>query len=43
MERQIKEKMIEFCIKRWAINPIDDNEADATHIFYYFCRKFNIV
>lgn len=35
--------MIEFCIKRWAINPIDDNEADATHIFYYFCRKFNIV
>ena len=38
-----KEKMFEFCIKRWAINPIDDNEADATHIFYYFCRKFNIV
>lgn len=37
-----KKKMVEFCIKRWGITPVDDNEADATHIFYYFCRKFNI-
>lgn len=37
-----KKKMIEFCEKRWNIEPIDDNEADATHIYYYFCRKFYI-
>lgn len=37
-----KKKMIEFCIKRWGITPVDDNEADAIHIYYYFCRKFNL-
>lgn len=37
-----KEKMVRFCIQRWGITPVDDNEADATHIFYYFVRKFNL-
>lgn len=38
-----KDKMIEFCQKRWGFTPCDDNEADATHFFYFFCRKFKIV
>lgn len=37
-----KQKMIEFCKSRWNIDPIDDNEADATHIFMYYIRKNNI-
>lgn len=37
-----KNKMVEYCIKRWGITPVDDNEADATHIFHYFCRIFHI-
>lgn len=34
-----KAKMIDFCIKRWGLVPVDDNEADATHIFMYYIRK----
>lgn len=37
-----KETMIKFCELRWHTTPIDDNEADATHIFYYYVRKFNL-
>lgn len=37
-----KKMMIEYCKKRWGIDPIDDNEADATHIFMYYIRKNNI-
>jgi Holliday junction resolvasome RuvABC endonuclease subunit len=37
-----KETMIFFCKRRWGIEPIDDNEADATHIFFYYVRKFNL-
>lgn len=37
-----KKMMIDFCIKRWGIQPCDDNEADATHIFMYYIRKNNI-
>lgn len=37
-----KAKMVKFCIKRWGFTPCDDNEADATHIYYYFCRQFHI-
>lgn len=41
--RADKQKMIEFCKKRWGIQPCDDNEADATHIFMYYIRKNNIL
>lgn len=37
-----KKMMIEYCIKRWGIEPCDDNEADATHIFMYYTRINNI-
>ncbi|MDR1089804.1 MAG: hypothetical protein LBL79_01900 [Prevotella sp.] len=37
-----KEMMIRFCKTRWKTNPVDDNEADATHIFMYYIRKFNL-
>lgn len=40
--RADKSKMVEYCVKRWGVTPVDDNEADATHIYYYFCRKFKI-
>lgn len=37
-----KELMVEYCKKRWRIEPIDDNEADAIHLFYNFCKLFQI-
>lgn len=37
-----KKMMIEFCKLRWHTSPVDDNEADATHIFFYYIKKFNI-
>ena len=37
-----KATMVRFCELRWKTNPIDDNEADATHIFYYYIRKFKL-
>lgn len=37
-----KAKMIRFCQLRWHTNPIDDNEADATHIFMYYVSKFHL-
>lgn len=37
-----KEDMIKYCKSRWKTEPVDDNEADATHIFMYYCRKFNL-
>lgn len=37
-----KKMMIDFCKTRWKTNPADDNEADATHIFMYYIRKFNL-
>ena len=40
--RADKEMMKNYCIKRWGIIPIDDNEADAIHIFMYYIRKNNI-
>lgn len=40
--RATKEKMVEFCKKRWKIEVTDHNEADATHIFYYTVKRFNL-
>lgn len=37
-----KKKMIDFCIKRWGITPVDDNMADATHIFKYYVRIYKL-
>lgn len=37
-----KKKMIDFCINRWGITPVDDNMADAVHIFKYYTRIYNI-
>lgn len=37
-----KEKMIEYCKKRWNIDPVDDNMADAVHIFKYYVRIYKL-
>jgi Holliday junction resolvasome RuvABC endonuclease subunit len=37
-----KKKMIEYCKRRWGIEPIDDNESDAIHIYMYYVRINNI-
>lgn len=37
-----KKKMVEFCHSRWHTNPVDDNEADATHIFHYYVRIYKL-
>ena len=37
-----KEMMMKFCQLRWKTTPVDDNEADATHIFFYYIKKFNL-
>lgn len=37
-----KAMMMDFCRKRWKTDPVDDNEADATHIFMYYIKKFKL-
>ena len=37
-----KKKMVKFCKLRWKTEPVDDNEADATHIFMYYVSKFHL-
>lgn len=37
-----KDKMMEFCCKRWQIEPGDDNEADAIHIFFCYIKRFKL-
>ena len=37
-----KEAMMHYCRLRWKTDPIDDNEADATHIFMYYIRKYKL-
>jgi Holliday junction resolvasome RuvABC endonuclease subunit len=37
-----KEMMVKYCKIRWKTNPVDDNEADATHIFMYYVKKFKL-
>lgn len=37
-----KAQMIEYCKKRWHIDPIDDNEADAIHIYMYFVHRYKL-
>lgn len=37
-----KEDMILWCKKRWGRVPVSDNEADATHLFFYYLKTFDI-
>ena len=37
-----KDKMMEFCRERWQIEPGDDNEADAIHIFFCYIKRFKL-
>lgn len=40
--RADKKKMIEYCRSRWGIEPVDDNMADAVHIYKYFVRIYKL-
>lgn len=40
--RADKQKMIDMMIRRYGLTPCDDNEADACHLYYYFCRKYRL-
>ena len=40
--RATKEEMIAACKNRYGIVPVDDNAADACHLFYYFIRKHRL-
>ncbi len=37
-----KEKMMHYCRLRWKTNPVDDNEADATHIFFCYVKRLHL-
>lgn len=37
-----KAKMIDYCKLRWRTTPVDDNEADATHLCMYYIKKFRL-
>lgn len=37
-----KADMVRFCKLRWQIEPGDDNEADAIHIFFNYIKRFNL-
>lgn len=37
-----KKKMIEFCKRRWNTDPCDDNEADATHLFFCYVKRLKL-
>lgn len=40
--RADKDEMVEYCISRWGVKPVDDNEADAIHLFMYYARINNL-
>lgn len=37
-----KHKMMLFCNKRWGLEPLDDNESDAIHLYFYYIKKFGL-
>lgn len=37
-----KEDMIIAAIKKWKIDPQDDNVADSAHMFFYFCKRYRL-
>ena len=40
--RATKAQMIAACKSRYGIVPVDDNAADACHLFYYYIRKYGL-
>lgn len=37
-----KADMVAACRRRWGRNPVSDNEADATHLFFYYLKINNL-
>lgn len=37
-----KQDMIQACVDKYRYTPIDDNAADACHLFHYYIRKYRI-
>lgn len=40
--RATKEQMIAACKNKYGIVPVDDNAADACHLYHYYIRKYRI-
>ncbi|GAA6256138.1 hypothetical protein F070042J6_19900 [Bacteroides sp. f07] len=40
--RATKEQMIRACKSKYGIVPVDDNAADACHLYHYYIRKYRI-
>ena len=38
-----KTDMVQACIDKYRYTPIDDNAADACHLFHYYIRKYRIM
>ena len=38
-----KSDMMQACIDRYRYTPVDDNAADACHLFHYYIRKYRIM
>ena len=38
-----KTDMVQACIDKYRYTPIDDNAADACHLFHYYVRKYRIM
>lgn len=38
-----KQDMIQACIDKYRYTPVDDNAADACHLFHYYIRKYRII
>ena len=36
-----KSQMVDAC-KKYGVVPVDDNAADACHLFYYYIRKYRL-
>lgn len=37
-----KAQMIAACKNKYGIVPVDDNAADACHLYHYYIRKYRI-
>ena len=40
--RATKTQMVAACKDRYGIVPVDDNAADACHLFYYYIRRHRL-
>lgn len=38
-----KTDMVQACMDKYRYTPIDDNAADACHLFHYYVRKYRIM